>query len=232
MSLLIIILFITAFTSFILQISLIKRFAVQLGFCGILSLGLYFSYPYAIEQSYSSFKATIENKEIVSNFLVIQIIECIMGLLFCIFLIRDFFKERTIAIFRYFKLFPGIIVIPAFFYLQSVVFLNVPGIDFQVLALIIAVLFPILVFGSIKLFNCLIPEYDLRLELKFIIHILQLILSVVVSIKLFALPVKSSLGDMTYMPFAALILLMLVMAGIGIYWHNRKMNKLLKSKTK
>ncbi|NOU58335.1 hypothetical protein [Marinifilum caeruleilacunae] len=232
MIILIVLLFVLSMISFVLQIGMIKNFLIQLGFYVILALGLYFSYPYAIEQSYTTFKTATENQEIVSNLLVIQIVECIIGLLFCIFLIRDFYKERTLTIFRFFKLFPGIILVPSMFYLQSFVFLNVPGLDFQILAIIIAVLVPSLVLGTVKLMNCLIPEYDLRLELKFIIHILQLILSVVISIKLFALPVNSSLGELSYLPFLVFALLVLVMAGIGMYWHNRQMKKILKSITK
>lgn len=232
MQLLIILLFVLAITGFVLQITLIKKLTVQFAFCGILALGIYFAYPYAIEQSYSRFKINIDNQQVVSNFLVLQIVECVVGLLFCIYLIRDFYKERTIAIFRYFKLFPGIIVLPALFYAESFVFLNIPGIHFQTLAIFIALLVPALVFGTLKLIKWLIPEYDLRLELKFIIHILQLILSLVISIKIFALPVKSSLGEMSFLPFTALLTLVVSIGVLGIYWHNRKMNKLLKSKTK
>ena len=232
MQLLIILLFVLAITGFVLQITMIKKLAVQLALCMVLALAIYLAYPYAIEQSYSRFKANIDNQQIVSNFLVLQIIECIMGLLFCIFLIRDFYKERTIAIFRYFKLFPGIIVLPALFYAESFVFLNIPGINFQTLAIIIAILVPALIFGTMKLIKWLIPEYDLRLELKFIIHILQLILSVVISVKIFALPVKSSLGETSFLPFTALLILLVSVGGVGVYWHNRMMNKLIKSKTK
>ncbi|PXY02094.1 hypothetical protein DF185_05465 [Marinifilum breve] len=230
MQLLIILLFILAFASFALHITLIKRWLVQFVILAVLGLGFYFAYPYAIEQSYTSFRTTIDNQQIVSNFLVLQIIECIMGLLFCIFLIRDFYKERTIAIFRYFKLFPGIVILPALFYAENIVFITIHGLNFQFLAVLIAIIVPLFIFGLIKLISWLIPEYDLRLELKFILHILQLVLSVVISVKLFALPVNSSVGEMNYIPLTVLLVLLLVMGRIGVYLHHRKMNKLIKSK--
>lgn len=230
MQLLIILLFILAFASFALHITLIKRWLLQIVILTVLGLGLYLAYPYAIEQSYTSFRTTIDNQQIVSNFLVLQIVECIMGILFCIFLIRDFYKERTIAIFRYFKLFSGIIILPALFYAESIVFITLPGFNFQLLAVIIALIIPLFIFGLIKLISCFIPEYDLRLELKFILHILQLVLSVVISVKLFALPVNSSIGEMNFIPLAVLLLLVLFMGCIGVYLHHRKINKLIKSK--
>jgi hypothetical protein len=154
----------------------------------------------------------------------------VLGLLFCIFLIRDFYKERTIEVFRYFKLFPGFIVFPALFYAESFIFLSISGISFQLLAIVIALVFPVLIWGLMQFTSWLIPEYDLRLELKFILHILQLILSVVISVKIYALPVQSALAPVSYVPLGVLIVMLLLIGGLGILSYQRKMNKLLKSK--
>ena len=199
-------------------------------YCLILAVGFYLSYPLAIEQSYTSFQTTLANQKIVSNFLVLQIVECILGLLFCIFLIRDFYKERTIPVFRYFKLFPGFIVLPALFYAESLIFLSFSGISFQLLAIAIALVFPLMIWGLMQFTSWLIPEYDLRLELKFILHILQLILSVVISVKIYALPVQSALEPISYAPLGALLVLLLLSGSLGMLLYQRKMNKLLKSK--
>ena len=226
------ILFLLALLSFVIQLSLLKSNLPVAILLLMVSVGIFLAYPFAIEQSYSKFQEMLTKQEIVSNFLVIQIVECIAGILLSIFLIRMFYNEPVISVFRYLNYFPGIIVLPAFFYLESFIFLTIPGVSFKLLALLIALLVPAFIFGFIKLIRYLIPEYDLRLELKFVLHILQLLVTIIVSIKLFRLPVKSAVTDVPLMQLAVLLFLLIGVGIVGFVLYNRKIRKLLSEKNK
>lgn len=196
----------------------------------MVSVGIYLAYPFAIEQGYSKFQEMLTKQEIVSNFLVVQIVECIAGVLLSIFLIRMFYNEPVISVFRYLNYFPGIIILPAFFYMESFIFLNIPGVSFKLLALLIALFVPAFIFGFIKLIRYFIPEYDLRLELKFVLHIIQLLVAIIVSVKLFRLPVKSAITDFPLMQLAVLFFLLIGTGIVGFVLYNRKIRKLLSEK--
>lgn len=228
MYILILLLFLLAFVSFAFQMTLIRRKWMHLLLYTAIGIGIYLAYPSAIEQSFTKFQEAVTNQDLISNFLVVQIVECIIGLLFCIYLIRDFFKEKVLRVFRYFKIFPGMVIVPAIFYFESFGFLSFYGIDFKILAIVFAIIIPLLFLGMQYLLIVIIPEYDLRLELKFILHILQLVLAVVLSIKIYAIPVQSSLGEMNLMPLLGLVILSLIMGAIGIWRQQHQLKKLKK----
>ncbi len=151
MQILIGILFCLAVFSLIMQMSFLKeKSAIGLLLMAI-GIGIFMAYPYAIEQSYSKFKMLLGNQNLMGDFLVLQVIESTLGLLFSIVLIRIFYKERVRRWFRYFKFFPGIIFIPALFYIESYLFLNVTGFDFRVFASLLAVAIPVVLFALLKL---------------------------------------------------------------------------------
>ena len=228
MHILILLLFLLSFASFVFQMSLLKRKWMHIIIYGAVGIGLYNAYPFAIEQSYTKFQELISNKEIISNFLVIQIVECILGILFCIYLIREYFGEKVLKVFNSFHFFPGMIIIPAIFYFESFCFLSISGMNFQMLAIILAIAFPVLFFAFERMIQIGIPEYDLRLELKFILHILQLLIAVVISIKIYALPVQTSVGTIDYLPMISLVLLLVVMGLIGMWRYKNRLKKLAK----
>ncbi len=223
MQTLIIILFILAFILTVLQLSLIKLKYSSAVFFVLVSFMLYFTYPYAIEQSYAKFKELTHNQHIVSNFMVIQIIECLLGLLFSIFLIRMFYNERVRKFFKYFAYFPGFIIFPALFYTESAVFLNISGMNFQLLAIIIAVILPLAVIGINILVKMLIPEYDLRLELKFILHILQLTTAIIISINIFKLPTANLESDFYISQLLVFFGLVFLFGLVGFVRYNKRL---------
>lgn len=231
MQTLIVILFALAWLSFLLQISLSKQKRVAFAFALLIAIGLYLSYPYAIEQSYTKFREILLNIKWLSNLIVFQIIESLAGILFSIFLIRMFYNEKVQKIFRFFIYFPGIIIFPTIFYTQSFLFLNLTGLDFKILAIGIALIMPLSIIALRFLICYLVPEYDLRLELKFIVHIIQLILAVFISVKLFSLPTtQQQIQEFSIYQLLALLMLLLIFGIIGIINYNRKMLKMIKKK--
>ncbi len=219
---LIIILFVLVFLSLVIQLSLIHQKYSTVVFYILSSVILYFLYPFAIEQSYSKFKSLTQNVQTVSNFMVVQIIECLLGILFSIFLIKIFYNERVHKFFKYFIFFPGLIIFPAIFYAESAIFLNVSGMNFQLLAVIIAISLPAIIIGLKIMIKVLIPEYDLRLELKFILHILQLLTAIVISINIFKLPTANIESDFHISQLLVFFGLVFIFGIVGLVRYNRK----------
>ncbi len=224
---LIIILFLLAWLSFVLQLSITNNKTVVIIFLSLIAIGLFLSYPYAIEQSYSKFKGVVANKELVSNLMVLQIIESVLGLLFSIFLIRKFYNERVHKIFKWFIYFPGIVIVPTIFYTQSFFFLNFAGLSFQTFAVIIAVCMPLAIWGLRFLVKYLVPEYALRLELKFITHTFQLLVAVIISVLLFSLPTANNyIQQFPIYQTLVFALLIVVFGALGIWQYNRQIKKM------
>lgn len=228
---LITIIFILSVIAFSLQLTLINRNYVVYIWLFIIGIFVWFMHSLAIEQSYSRFREQAFDSTLVGNFMVLQIIEAIGGLLLSIYLIRLHYNEPVKKTFRYFKYLPGIILFPALFYIESYLFLKIPGIPFRVLATILAVLFPAALFTLKYIFKKLVSEFDLRLEIKFLVHLFQLIMAVIISIRLFRLPVQGKTADFPVAQLSIMPVFVIISILIGRIIYYYKFKKLKKRNT-
>lgn len=223
---LVIILFVLAMASCSLQFTLFPLRRIMWGCLAGIAIYVYLMYSRAIEQSYSAFLEILSDSPLMTDFAVVQVIEAIGGLLISIFLIRFHYNEPVKRYFRFLVYFPGIIVFPSIFYAESYLFLQVPGINFQVLAIVLAIAFPLFLLVGKWLITSLIPEFDLRLELKFGIHIIQLVCAVILSVVLFRLPVKTAALSVSVNQLIALLTTVLLFTAFGMLWYNFRMKRL------
>lgn len=226
METLIIILFVLAIASCSLQFTLFPIRRIMWGCLAGIAIYVYLMYSRAIEQSYSVFKEILSDSSLLTDFAVVQVIEAIGGLLISIFLIRFHYNEPVKIYFRFFVYLPGIIVFPSIFYAESYLFLQVTGINFQVLAIILAIVFPLFLLVGKWLIINLIPEFDLRLELKFGIHIIQLVCAVILSVFLFRLPVNTAALSVSANQLITLLATVLLFTALGMLWYNFRMKRL------
>ena len=223
---LIIALFTIAFVSLPIQLALIKRRYVRYLWLTVVAIFSYFMHTKAIEQSYSLFREQLANPDLIGNLLVIQIAEAFAGVLLSIFLLRLYHKERVKKVFRFFKYFPGIMPFISLFYIESYLFLNIPNMEFWVLSALTAAVFVLIIIGFMFIFKSLLAEYDLRLELKFFLHIAQLIIAVFMSVLLFRLPVYHQISPVSVHQTGIIIAGALLFIVIGILFYNYKFNRL------
>lgn len=236
METIVIVLFILATLSFLLQIELIKKRWIMVGWLVVIGVFIYIMHTYAIEQSYKAFINTLQNTSLMMNFVVLQVIEALGGILISVFLIRSHYNEPVNKFFKYFIYLPRIIVFPAVFYFESFVFLQMPGINFKIVGILVAIFIPMAIFLLKNLFSYGVPEFTLQVELKFIIHLIQLIAAVWLSVLLFRLPVtqvKSNIDAIN----AMIVMLMLILAGLvfGFLWYRiriKRMSKKINGHTK
>ncbi len=226
----IIILFIVAIISFALQLQLHNNKWITLSWLLIIGIGSYSAHHICIEQSYSSIKESMSNHALMMNFVVLQIIEALGGILLSIYNIRSHYNEKVNLFFKYFNFVPGIIVFPALFYFETFTFLLSPGIPFVTLALAFALIAPTII-GLIKIFfKVVIPEFELQIETKFFMHLIQLIGGIWLSIALLRLPVpQNSVSEINPLPIVVLTAIIAACIIAGLIWYNYKFKKIEKS---
>jgi len=226
MQTIIIILFSLALVSFSIQLQLLKNRWVLGTWLLIVAIGVYLMHHMAIEQSYKTFRATLTNSSLMMDFTVLLVLEALAGLFISIYLIRSHYNEPVKAIFKYAIYLPGITIFPALFYFESMVFLQIHGIDFELMAIVLSIL-AIALISLIKYgFKVLVPEFDLQLEIKFIVHLLQLVGGIFLSVVMLRLPV----GQMpsSGVPISALLTMLLIVltgAAVGMLWYRIKLKR-------
>ncbi|MCL3781963.1 hypothetical protein EMN47_16375 [Prolixibacteraceae bacterium JC049] len=223
----VIILFLLAFATSCLQFSLFPNRKVLGMQLVLIAVFMYFIHSWAIEQSYSRIKDSLSDMALMTDYTVLQVIEAIGGVLLSIFLIRMLFKEPVKKVFRYFVYCPGIMLFPALFYFESYLFLTISGVNFQLMAVTIAIVVPFLILIVRKGLLKLIPEAELRLELKFGLHLIQLAGAVILSILLFSLPVPLINETVEITQLLLLAGSVIIVAVVGFVFYNYRLKKIL-----
>lgn len=221
-------LFVLSFFMLALQMSLIKRKIVYLIWLIVIAGFIYISHPKAIELSHTHISILLADKSAIENFMVIQIIEAICGIMLSIYLTRLYYGEPVKKIFRYLKYFPGIILFPAVFYSSGYVFINIVALNFKLMAFIISIAIPTLFWVFHLVIKKALPEFDLRIELKFVIHVVQLLLAVIISILAFSLPVMPAYLTFHINQLLTFIAAVLCVGAIGLKIYDIKMKGITK----
>ncbi len=230
MQTLVIALFILSVVSFSMQLQFFSKKWMIWPYLALIAGFVYAMHYLAIEQSYKSFRAILGNSSVMMDFVVIQVIEALGGLLMAVFLIRSYYNEPIKKFFKPLMYLPGIIVFPALFYFESMVFLQAHTYDFQLLAAVLAISAVALILTLKMSFKKLIPEMELQLEMKFIIHLLQLLGGIVLSVLMLRLPVQQAV-DHGFSLNAMLVLGLVILVGtlMGMLWYRYKMKRLSKT---
>ncbi|PID93261.1 MAG: hypothetical protein CSA95_08380 [Bacteroidetes bacterium] len=204
---------------FSLQFTFMKRKAFVLFWLLLSGVALRLFYPYALEISNTEIMSRLNDATFIGDFLVIQIFEVFFGLLISIFFIRLHYGSRERKILAYASYFPGVVVFLSLFYLQSSLFLEIRGISYNLLAWMMVFLIPLALWGFSWLMKWLLPVEDLRLEIKFILHIFQLVIAVVVSVMAFSLPVRYALITLPWRELGVLFAaaFLIILSGVVYY---------------
>ena len=192
----------------------------------LFSVFIFFAHPYAIEQSYSKYQSLFSNHAWMANLMVLQITEAIAGILLSIYLIQLEYNEPVKPVFKYLIYIPGPIVFIAVFYFESIFYLTFAVLEFGKMAFILALAIPITFFILKYSLKRLVQEYDLRLELKFLMHLIQFFVAVVISIKLFELPIKSIPADEVHIQFITFLLVLVLCGILGMFFYNQDIKRI------
>ncbi len=186
------------------------------------------SCPFVIEQSITNINSKLSDYSFVLNLSVLLCIDVFLYIGFCIYETKDsksLNKLNRIAK-KSLNLFSGFLFFVMCFFSLSMVLYSFPGKSFYGIswgyALILAVLIPIIR----KLFLILLPTKDTRLELLFVLNIIVLLLSVLITV----VNAEAIIGisNIDYKSLIAIVLITIFFATIGIFVYKIKINKLNK----
>lgn len=134
------------------------------------------TWPLAIEQSKTQIAAWIADQKLMLDMAVLLSIDVALTMLFCVNHVdlktSEHVSRRKWVFFIFLKYFPGLLVFPVLFSVLVMTIFLLPGVSFQVvawvLAVVLLVLTPVFTYGL----RWLLPERPIRLELLFLVEVL------------------------------------------------------------
>ena len=165
MELLVQILLLFVIVASVLRLSFERGWLVPSLFAVVAAVFVYLTYPYAIEQTKTGLAAYIANRSLREYA--------------AIFISLD---VALIVAYTFSRLYPGVLIFPVLFYLQSTLIFALPGVDFGVVSLLLAFGTVVLLLGLTILLRFLLPEEELRLEILFLVELFVFILGIIASV--------------------------------------------------
>jgi hypothetical protein len=204
--------FVLCFASYCLQSSFLKKkFLYAYG--GLTLLFVYFSHTYVLNESFTSIRALISNKDLMYSFSIIITIEAILGLLFNFYQITKEIKDKI----KFLKYLPSPSFFISIYFIQVFVFLNFTGLDFSFLSLIVSLLISgFYIFLAVSFTGK--QNLSSNLELKFYIHMFQIVLAGVLSVIYSSFPINSRAMSIDFMPLLAFVGLSIPVIACGFLW--------------
>lgn len=147
--------------------------------CGVFVVA---TYPYAILQSKTQLADYLRNTAALKNMAVVVTLESAVCFAYCITQLQMWSGERKRWWARLLKWYPGLLVFPVLFYLQTELVFAFPGTDFRLLsgvfALIVVAVFPLLR----SFFRVLLPGREMRLEIHFLVSLFVCIIGLLTTV--------------------------------------------------
>ncbi|GET45370.1 hypothetical protein [Capnocytophaga felis] len=144
----------------------------RLLFSVLVGLFVMYVYPIATEQSQTELKWWLEDTHILSTIAVIVTIESMLYIGFCFLSLKDLYIPQKSKRFAMLKAYSGLLIFPMVFYVTAQSMFYFTGIDFFILAVLIALGVTLGIFIMSYFVRWLLPEKDIRLEMLFLASLL------------------------------------------------------------
>ena len=144
---------------------------------------VYFTYPLAIEQTKTGLAGYIADRSLREYAAIFISLEVALLVGYSFSRLELPRTKRAWLIALGLRLYPGLLIFPVLFYLQSTLIFALPGVDFGVVSLLLAVGSLLLLVGLGYLMRYLLPEEELRLEVYFLVQLFVFILGIIASVE-------------------------------------------------
>jgi len=187
-----------------------------------------FTWQWAIEQSKTQLQDWLNNPELMLDTAVVLSIEVILQMSYCLMAVHLMnagkMRRRTLFIYRLLRWFPGLIIFPVLFHLETMCMFWLTGVDFTTiaygLALVVLLAVPTLTWGV----KWLIPEKELRLEVFFLSNALIAILGIIATVN--GRTAVAGISEVNWLALPGIIGLTLLGGTLGFIIFRIKQNKL------
>lgn len=185
-----------------------------------------FTWPWAIEQSKSQLQDWLNNPTLMLDTAVVLSVEVIVQMAYCILAAHlmntGMVRRRTLWMYKLLRWFPGLLIFPVLFHLETMCMFWLTGAEFTTiaygLAVVVAITIPALTWGV----KWLIPEKELRLEVFFLGNALIAILGIIATVN--GRTAVAGFSEVNWMALLGIVGLMLLGGIIGFIQHRLTLN--------
>lgn len=186
-----------------------------------------FAWPWAIEQSKSQIQDWLNNPQLMLDTAVVLFIEVVIQMAYCLMAVHLMntgkVRRRTLFIYKLLRWFPGLLIFPVLFHIETLCMFWLTGMEFSTVAYGLAAI----VFVAIPLFTWaikwLIPEKELRLEIFFLSNALIAILGIIATVN--GRTAVAGISEVNWAALACMAGLTLLFAIVGFIFHRMKKMK-------
>ena len=143
---------------------------------------VYLSSPYAIEQTKTGLAAYIADRSLREYAAIFISLEVALFVGYSFSRLERPRSRRGQLLALALAAYPGLLLFPVLFYLQSTLLFALPGVSFSLLAFLLAVASALAVYGLGRALRWLVPEEELRLEVFFLVQLFTFILGIIASV--------------------------------------------------
>ena len=143
---------------------------------------VYLSSPYAIEQTKTGLAAYIADRSLREYAAIFISLEVALFVGYSFSRLERPSSRRGQLLALALAAYPGLLLFPVLFYLQSTLLFALPGVSFSLLAFLLAVGSALAVYGLGRALRWLVPEEELRLEVFFLVQLFTFILGIIASV--------------------------------------------------
>lgn len=148
----------------------------------LLGVFVYLSSPYAIEQTKTGLAAYIADRSLREYAAIFISLEVALFVGYSFSRLERPSSRRGQLLALALAAYPGLLLFPVLFYLQSTLLFALPGVSFSLLAFLLAVASALVVYGLGRALRWLVPEEELRLEVFFLVQLFTFILGIIASV--------------------------------------------------
>jgi len=219
------ILFILVLLLYVIKVSLINNKIVIAIYIVLPVVFPYIIYPWLIEQDTQYIKGLLNTPTLMNDFALLIMIEALLVIASIFLLLQQHIGEKMKTRLSWLTYFspPSLLLALSYFELQ--VFYKISNYSFSTIAIgyliFSALLLTILIIGI----KWLIKEWEIRLELTFILCLIQILIGIVISSFYNSITTTSILSDDVWKPFLAILIIGLMITGIGFLYTNYKTKK-------
>jgi len=186
-----------------------------------------FAWPWAIEQSKSQIQDWLNNPQLMLDTAVVLFIEVVIQMAYCLMAVHLMntgkVRRRTLFIYKLLRWFPGLLIFPVLFHIETQCMFWLTGMEFSTVAYGLAAI----VFVVIPLFTWaikwLIPEKELRLEIFFLSNALIAILGIIATVN--GRTAVAGISEVNWAALACMAGLTLLCAIVGFIFYRMKKMK-------
>lgn len=166
-----------------LRLTFERGWILPLLFGAVASVFVYLTYPYAIEQTKTGLAGYIADRSLREYAAIFISLDVALVVGYSFSRLTKAHTQRGRVVSLVLRLYPGVLLFPVLFYLQSTLIFALPGVDFGVVSLLLSLGTLVLVLGLVYLLRFLLPEEELRLEVLFLVELFIFILGIIASVE-------------------------------------------------